>query len=181
MRRRRGPQGPSDGGAPAILRSDLKPEVDQIIARASRRSDPVTRPASMRPSGRAPLASKPQSRSRRRSHCRCPSFEARRSKASFSASCCSGPFHQAKRLAHDLARRAVTDGRDLVLDEIRQLLQERYVHVRVAGTHRTYLSGRSGLRLRRVCCGFRLADGPIIRRPPPTAHSAGRAVAKRRD
>src|SRR5208282_6428698 len=33
------------------------------------------------------------------------------------------PFHQAKRLAHDLARRAVTAGRDLVLDEIRQLLR----------------------------------------------------------
>jgi len=41
-------------------------------------------------------------------------------------------FHEAKGFPNDLLCGAITIGRDLVLDEFRQLLRERHVHVRVA-------------------------------------------------
>src|SRR5260370_15124014 len=38
-------------------------------------------------------------------------------------------LHQAQRFANDLARRRVATARDLGLDEIRQLIRERHVHI----------------------------------------------------
>jgi len=104
-----------------VVRGDIEPDVEQIFAGAGRENNAthasrfVARRAraSVFNAGKSILPASPLST---------PSFQAWRSVGEFLGFLLLGLFHEPKRLAHNFARRAVAAGRNLVLDEIRQLL-----------------------------------------------------------